>query len=88
VAKRKQKLAVRSTADAVSTDEKFLRLFAIFVVKGIEDKQKQALTLSAAGFEAPEIANILQVGKNYVNVAIHRRKARKPRSARKRHSRK
>lgn len=88
MAKRSQKAVDKPATGSISADEKFLRLLAILVVKGIEDKQEQALILSGIGFEAPEIASMLRVGKNYVNVAIHRRKERKQRSARKRHGRK
>ena len=80
---RREKTAAETSANTISTDEKFLRLLAMLVVGGIDDKQEQALVLSGVGFEAPEIANMLRVGKNYVNVAIHRRKRRKKKSKRK-----
>lgn len=59
---------------ALPTDQKIPRLLVLFVVKDIEDKQEQALSLLAAGFDASEISEMLKVNKNYAHAAAHRKK--------------
>ena len=60
---------------------KIARLLALLVIKGIEDKQEHAVLLSKAGFSASDIADLLHVGKNYVNVALHRHAVRARKSS-------
>jgi hypothetical protein len=54
--------------------ERVARLLAILAVKDIADKEEAARRLLAAGFDAPTIGGLLDVGPNFANVA----KSRKP----------
>lgn len=42
-------------------------------VKDVDDKDAAALKLDSIGFTAREIAAMLDVGTNYINVARHRK---------------
>ncbi|WP_316186374.1 hypothetical protein [Bradyrhizobium sp. SZCCHNS30592] len=57
--------------------EKIAGLLALHYVKDIEDKDQAALKLDAIGFTSREIAALLDVGTNYVNVARHRKSKKK-----------
>lgn len=63
-------------SEGISAADRIARLLGLFIVKDIEDKEEKALTLVGAGFAAADVGEMLRVGKNYVNVAIHRRKKR------------
>jgi hypothetical protein len=65
-----------ANADALN---RIALLLAMLVIKDIDDTEEQALLLSAAGFNALEIASMLSVGPNYLNVIKHRRKSKKQR---------
>jgi DNA-directed RNA polymerase specialized sigma24 family protein len=67
--------------ETINTTDKIARRLALLVIKGIEDKQEQSVILSSAGFSALEVAEMLRVGKNYVNVALHRSKPRSKKRA-------
>jgi hypothetical protein len=54
--------------------DRISRLLAIIAVKDITDKEEAARRLLAAGFDAPTIGGLLDVGSNFANVA----KSRKP----------
>ncbi|WP_316178365.1 hypothetical protein [Bradyrhizobium sp. SZCCHNS30591] len=71
-----------SAGDAASEQgmpvlEKIAGLLALHYVKDIEDKDQAALKLDAIGFTSREIAALLDVGTNYVNVARHRKSKKK-----------
>ncbi|WP_342739389.1 hypothetical protein [Bradyrhizobium sp. B117] len=53
--------------------DKIAGLLALIYTKDVDDKDAAALKLDAIGFSAREIAGILDVGPNYVNVARHRK---------------
>ncbi|WP_256805797.1 hypothetical protein [Bradyrhizobium sp. Bra64] len=53
--------------------DKIAGLLALIYTKDVDDKDAAALKLDAVGFSAREIAGILDVGTNYVNVARHRK---------------
>jgi hypothetical protein len=56
----------------VTAAEKIAGLLALIAIKGM-DTDSAALKLDAIGFSAREIADLLDVGLNYVNVARHRK---------------
>lgn len=72
---RKRAPAAEATGDGGGTTalDKIAGLLALLYVKGVEDKDSAALKLDAIGFTAREIASLLDVGTNYVNVARHRK---------------
>jgi hypothetical protein len=74
------KRAARKRADAAADQasekgspalDKIAGLLALIATKEM-DKDSAALKLDACGFTAREIASLLEVGTNYVNVARHR----------------
>lgn len=56
--------------------EKLTRLIALLVVKG-ESQSEKIKALSGAGFSNSEIADLLGISANAVNVAMHRLRKRK-----------
>ena len=56
--------------------EKLTRLLALLVVKG-ESQSEKIKMLSGAGFTSIEIAELLGITSNAVNVALHRLRAKK-----------
>jgi hypothetical protein len=52
--------------------DKIAGLLALIATKDL-DKDSAALKLDAIGFTSREIAGLLDVGTNYVNVARHRK---------------
>lgn len=60
-------------SQGVAPAEKIARLFGLLVVRGVDDKEEQALMLLGAGFAASEIAEMLQVNRNYAHAAKNRR---------------
>jgi DNA-directed RNA polymerase specialized sigma24 family protein len=70
-------------AEERSAADKIAGLLAIIATKGM-DSDAAALRLHAVGFSSREIADLLDVHPNYVNVARHRRKSgtkKKPRKS-------
>lgn len=65
--------AVGATATQL---EKIIRLLALLAVKG-ESQPEKIKVLSGAGFSNTEIAELLGVTANTVNVALHRIRAKK-----------
>ena len=63
--------------------EKMARLFGFLVIRDVTDKEEQALMLAGAGFNPTEVSEMLQVNKNFVNVAKYRKKAGGPKKVRK-----
>lgn len=70
--RRKQKVADNGQ---VSIEEKIGRAIAMLLIKEM-DPEEAAVRLSAIGYTAQEISNMLLVNKNYVNVAKSRWKKR------------
>jgi len=74
MAKQKRKVAAADKTEAgVPAIDKIAGALALIAVKEM-DTDKAALKLDAIGFGADEIAALLDVGPNYVNVARHRKK--------------
>ena len=82
MAKRPAKRAARKRAPAAAEKgeqqgtaalDKIAGLLALMYVKDVDDKDAAALKLDSIGFTAREIAAMLDVGTNYVNVARHRK---------------
>jgi hypothetical protein len=77
MAKRPAKKRPLAAADEGGNKEssaldKITGLLAMIATKDV-DKDDAALKLDAIGFSAREIAALLDVGTNYVNVARHRK---------------
>lgn len=68
---RKRKLANQGSAEPVSPEEKIARLLGLLLVKDIEQKTGQVTTLRSAGFAVSEVAVMLGLTENHVNVAAH-----------------
>ncbi len=64
-------------------EEKIARLLAHLVVRDIDQSGDKIRTLKAAGFEVAQIAPILGMTENAINVALHRarKKQRSERTA-------
>jgi hypothetical protein len=74
VAKAKRRTTAAADAQSsVSSSERIARLLALLVVKDL-DTDEAALKLDAAGFGAGDIARMLDVNPNYLNVAKYRQK--------------
>jgi hypothetical protein len=73
MAKRRKSAAPNAEAPGASVHDKIARCLALIATNGM-DTDAAALKLDAAGFSAIEIASLLEVGNNYVNVARHRKK--------------
>ena len=56
---------------AVSAEEKIARLLALLLTKDIEQKNEQVAMLRNVGFEVSEVALLLGMTENHVNVAAH-----------------
>ncbi len=65
--------ADENAESGTTTLDKIAGVLALLYVKDVEDKDSAALKLDAIGFTAREIAALLDVGTNYVNVARHRK---------------
>lgn len=85
MARKTAKRAARKRAPAAAEEnaeqgttalEKIAGLLALMYVKDVDDKDAAALRLDAIGFTAREIASLLDVGANYINVARHRKSKR------------
>jgi hypothetical protein len=78
LARKLARKRARAAADdreekTTATFDKIARLLALLYVKDVADKEAVALKLDAIGFSAREIAVLLDVGLNYVNVARQRK---------------
>jgi hypothetical protein len=61
-------------AGSATVQDKIAGCLALLATKGM-DTDDAALKLDGIGFTAREIAALLDVGENYVNVARHRKKS-------------
>jgi cell division protein ZapA (FtsZ GTPase activity inhibitor) len=59
-------------ANETTSEEKIARLLAILVVRDIEQSADKIRTLKAAGFAVAQMAPILSMTENAINVALHR----------------
>jgi hypothetical protein len=76
MAKRAKRAANPDAVEGVSAADKIAGVLALIATKGM-DTDSAALKLDAIGFTSSEIADLLDVGLNYVNVARHRKNKRK-----------
>lgn len=60
----------------VSSNEKIARLLALLVTKDLDQKTDQVVLLRRIGFSIGEVAAILGMTANHVNVATHMAKRR------------
>ena len=69
----KQKEPVKRTphGEPVSSEEKIARLLGLIAIKDLEQKTEQVTLLRAVGFEVSEVASMLGMSENHVNVAAH-----------------
>jgi hypothetical protein len=70
--KRADAAADQTSEQSLPALDKIAGLLALIATKEM-DKDSAALKLDACGFTAREIAGLLDVGPNYVNVARHRK---------------
>ncbi len=66
----KRKIASQSR-ESVPADEKIARLLGMLLVKDMEQKTEQVALLRAVGFEVSEVAAMLGMTENHVNVAAY-----------------
>lgn len=59
-------------AEQVAADEKIARLLALLVVRDVEQPADKIRALKAAGFGVSQMAPILGMTENAINVALHR----------------
>jgi DNA-directed RNA polymerase specialized sigma24 family protein len=64
------------TAESVSSEEKIARLLGLLLVKDMESKTDQATLLRSVGFEVSDVASMLGMTENHVNVASHKGRKR------------
>jgi len=67
-AKRK---AANQTRESVPAEEKIARLLGMLLVKDMEQRTEQVMLLRAVGFEVSDVAAMLGMTENHVNVAAH-----------------
>lgn len=68
--------------EPVSSQEKIARLLGIIAIKDVEQLTDRVTMLRAVGFEVAEVASMLGITENHVNVAAHHgRKKRKGKKA-------
>jgi hypothetical protein len=72
MAKEAKRAAKADAEEGVSAADKIAGVLALIATKGM-DTDSAALKLDAIGFTSREIADLLDVGLNYVNVARHRK---------------
>ena len=69
-ARRKSPKAVNQD-EPVSSEEKIARLLGLLLVKEMESKTEQVTLLRSVGFAVSEVATMLGISENHVNVAAH-----------------
>jgi DNA-directed RNA polymerase specialized sigma24 family protein len=70
VAQQKRGNASR-VSDPISPEEKIARSLGLLLVREMEQKTEQVTLLRAIGFEVSEVAAMLRMTENHVNVAAH-----------------
>ena len=63
--------AANQTREPVPAEEKIARLLGMLLVKDMEQKTEQVTLLRSIGFEVAEVAAMLGITENHVNVAAH-----------------
>ncbi len=63
--------AANQPREPVAADEKIARLLGMLLVKDMEQKTEQVTLLRSIGFEVAEVAAMLGMTENHVNVAAH-----------------
>jgi DNA-directed RNA polymerase specialized sigma24 family protein len=58
--------------EPVSAEEKIARSLGLLLVRDMEQKTDQVALLRAIGFEVHEVAAMLGITENHVNVAAHK----------------
>lgn len=58
-------------AEPVPAEEKIARLLGMLLVRDMEQKTEQVTLLKSIGFEVAEVAAMLGMTENHVNVAAH-----------------
>jgi DNA-directed RNA polymerase specialized sigma24 family protein len=58
--------------EPVSAEEKIARALGLLLVRNLEQKNEQVTLLRSIGFEVPDIAAMLGMTENHVNVAAFR----------------
>lgn len=65
-----------SEKEMVPAMEKIARLLAILAMRDLEQKSDQVQMLQAAGFNVAEVAGLMGLTSNAVNVMAHRNRKR------------
>lgn len=68
---KKSAVSQGKTAEPVSSEEKIARLLGLLLVKDMESKTDQVTLLRSVGFEVSDVASMLGMTENHVNVASH-----------------
>jgi DNA-directed RNA polymerase specialized sigma24 family protein len=63
--------AANQPRESVPAEEKIARLLGMLLVKDMEQKTEQVTLLRSIGFEVAEVAAMLGMTENHVNVAAH-----------------
>lgn len=61
----------QKTTEPISSEEKIARLLGLLLIKDMENKVDQVTLLRSAGFEVLDVAAMLGMTENHVNVAAH-----------------
>lgn len=59
------------TSELISADQKIARCLGLLLVRDMDQKVDQVALLRAIGFEVSEVAAMLGMTENHVNVAAH-----------------
>ena len=63
---------VPESINLTAADEKIARLLALFIVRDLEQPAEKIRALKAAGFSVFEMAPILAMTENAINISLHR----------------
>lgn len=64
--------------NTITAQDKIARLLGILAIRGIEQKPEQIMLLRSVGFEAAEVAALVGVTPNYLDVLSYRERKKKP----------
>ncbi len=70
-ASKKKLVRQAKSTEEVSSEEKIARLLGLLTVKDLEQKTEQVALLRAVGFQVSEVASMLGMSENHLNVATH-----------------